>query len=163
VKTLLARLQTNLEAEIEVQTGIQNLLDQQLDILLQGKTDRLAAVLANAEEGIKQSRVLEDARHGLLSEIAQALAVPVKQLTLKMVEERVGQDAAELLGKGEELKALLAQIRDSNRKVGLLLRHSVLFIEDLVRVLTGGAVGAPTYTRAGEMKTRTTGALVAEA
>jgi flagellar biosynthesis/type III secretory pathway chaperone len=163
VKTWLEALEKNIRTEIEVQTGIQKLLDQQLDILLKGGATRLTAVLANAETGILQSRELEAERTRLFARIAEEIGVPAKELTLKKIEEHVGAPAAKLAESGAELKALIERIREENRKVGLLLRHSVLFIEDLVRAVTGRGDSARTYNKDGSEEARAGGALLAEA
>lgn len=163
MKTWLEALEKNIRTEIEVQTGIQKLLDQQLDILLKGGATRLTAVLANAEEGILRSRELEAERTRLLARIAEEIGVPAKELTLKRIEEHVGAPAAQLVESGAELKLLIERIREENRKVGLLLRHSVLFIEDLVRAVTGRGDSARTYNKDGSEEARAGGALLAEA
>jgi len=163
VKTWLEALEKNIRTEIEVQTGIQKLLDQQLDILLKGGATRLTAVLANAEAGILESRELEAERTRILARIAEEIGVPARELTLKKIEEHVGAPAAKLLESGAELKALIERIREENRKVGLLLRHSVLFIEDLVRAVTGRGDSARTYNKDGSEEARAGGALLAEA
>lgn len=164
MKALLERLEKNIEAEIEVQTGVQKLLDQQLDILLRGKTNRLSAVLANAEAALGESGRLEQERAGLVAEVAGALGLPIKEVSLKLLEERCGELAAGLGDKGGELRLLLERIRDRNRQVGLLLRHSVLFIEDLVRIVAGGGgVATTTYTRHGALQAKSQGTVVAEA
>lgn len=163
MKTWLEALDRNIRTEIEVQTGIQQLLDQQLDILLKGGATRLTAVLANAEEGILKSRELEAERARLLARIAEEIGVPAKELTLKKIEEHVGAPAAQLVESGAELKVLIERIREENRKVGLLLRHSVLFIEDLVRAVTGRGDSARTYNKDGSEEARAGGALLAEA
>jgi flagellar biosynthesis/type III secretory pathway chaperone len=163
MKTLLQALELNVEREIDVQKEIQALLDEQLDLLLHGDTKRLATVLATAEQGLEKSRELERERSALIARIAATLGVSSREVSLQMLEERIGSDAAPLAGKGAELKALLARIRERNREVGLLLRHSVLFLDDLVRAVTGHAAGAPTYTSAGTMRSRESGALAAEA
>jgi flagellar biosynthesis/type III secretory pathway chaperone len=163
VKIWLEALEKNIRTEIEVQTGIQKLLDQQLDILLKGGATRLTAVLANAEAGILQSRELEAERARILARIAEEIGIPVKELTLKKIEEHVGAAAAKLVESGAELKLLIERIREENRKVGLLLRHSILFIEDLVRAVTGRGDSARTYRQDGSEEARAGGALLAEA
>lgn len=165
MKLLLDALERNIDEEITVQVGIQELLDQQLDILLKGGVDRLTGVLTRAEAGIVRSRELEAERARLLARIAEQIGVPAKELTLKKIEEHVGAAAGPLVDAGGELKVLIEKIRQDNRQVGLLLRHSVLFIEDLVRAVTGGANGAAprTYAKSGKEEPRSGGALLAEA
>jgi len=163
VKTLLETLEKNIVDEIEVQVGIQVLLDQQLDILLKGGVQKMSAVLTQAEEGIVRSRDLQAQRTRLLSRIAEQIGVPAKELTLKRIEEHVGEPASGVMDAGAELKQLVEKIRQDNRQVGLLLRHSVLFIEDLVRAVTGGGDSARTYRRDGGEESRSGGALLAEA
>jgi hypothetical protein len=163
MKLLLEALEKNIHEEIEVQVGIQALLDAQLDILLKGGVQKLSGVLANAEEGIVRSRELEADRARILARIAEQIGVPFKELTLKKIEEHVGASAASLVGAGAELKGLIEKIRQDNRQVGLLLRHSILFIEDLVRVVTGGGEASRTYARDGSEESRAGGALLAEA
>jgi hypothetical protein len=163
MKLLLDALERNINEEIEVQVGIQELLDQQLDILLKGGVDRLTGVLTRAETGIVRSRELEAERARLLARIAEQVGVPMKELTLKKIEEHVGALAGPLLDAGSELKTLIEKIRQDNRQVGLLLRHSVLFIEDLVRAVTGGSGAPRTYAKSGREEPRTGGALLAEA
>jgi flagellar biosynthesis/type III secretory pathway chaperone len=163
VKIWLEALEKNIRTEIEVQTGIQKLLDQQLDILLKGGVTKLTAVLANAEEGILHTRELEAERTRILARISEEIGVPAKELTLKKIEEHVGAMAATLVESGAELKVLIEKIREENRQVGLLLRHSVLFIEDLIRAVTGTGDAARTYGKDGSEDARSGGALLAEA
>ncbi len=163
MKTLLEALEKNVEAEIEVQTGIQVLLDQQLEILMKGGTRKLPAVLACAEGGLEQSRVLERERGELLARIGERLGVAASKVSLKLLEERIGAEAATLSDRGAKLKATIERIRERNRQVGLLLRHSVLFIDELVRAATGAAGGTPTYTRAGEIRPNAVPTVAAEA
>ena len=163
MKLLLEALEGNIHEEISVQIGIQALLDQQLDILLKGGVERLTGVLANAEAGIVRSRELEADRARLLARIAEQIGVPMKELTLKKIEEHVGAEANGLVDAGGELKRLLEKIRLDNRQIGLLLRHSVLFIEDLVRAVTGGGEAPRTYAKSGKEEPRSGGALLAEA
>jgi flagellar biosynthesis/type III secretory pathway chaperone len=163
MKLLLDALERNIHEEISVQIGIQALLDQQLDLLLKGGVERLTGVLTNAEAGIVRSRELEAERARLLARIAEQIGVPAKELTLKKIEEHVGAHAEALLDAGGELKKLVEKIRHDNRQVGLLLRHSVLFIDDLVRAVTGGGESSRTYAKSGKEEPRTGGALLAEA
>ena len=163
MKLLLDALERNINEEISVQIGIQALLDQQLDILLKGGVERLTGVLTNAEAGIVRSRELEAERARLLARIAEQIGVPAKELTLKKIDEHVSAQAGALLDAGGELKTLIEKIRQDNRQVGLLLRHSVLFIEDLVRAVTGGGEASRTYAKSGKEERRTGGALLAEA
>lgn len=163
MNTLLAALERNIVTEIEVQQGVQALLDQQLQILLKGGVKKLSAVLANAEEGIFKSRELEAERTRLLSHIAEEIGVPAKELTLKKIEEHVGAAAATLVDAGAELKQRIEKIRQDNRTVALLLRHSVLFIDDLVRAVTGQPEAPKTYGRDGAAVERNGGAVLAEA
>jgi hypothetical protein len=163
IELLLSKLERNVERELETQVGIQALLDQQLEILLKGRSEKLAAVLANAEEGLAKSRVLEQERGELIGGFADALGVARGQVSLALLAERLGAQAASLGAKGAALKAQLERIRETNRRVALLLRHSVLFLDDLVRVVTGGASGAPTYTREGTLQSRAVGTVAARA
>jgi len=163
MKSLLQELELNVESEIVVQKGIQGLLDEQLEILLRGGAGKLTALLARAEDGLDRSRALERERGALIARIGAKLGVPSNEVSLKLIEERLGAEAAKLSGKGAELKALIERIRDRNREVGLLLRHSVLFIEDLIRAVTGTASAAPTYTRDGAIQPPRVGTLAAEA
>jgi flagellar biosynthesis/type III secretory pathway chaperone len=163
MKSLLEALEKNVDAEIEAQKGIQGRLDQQLDILLRGRTAQLASALARAEEGLERSRQLEAERTQLLARLGAKLGVPTKEVSLRLLEERIGADAGSLAGKGAELKALIERIRQRNREVGLLLRNSVLFLDDLLRAITGGAAGPATYTRSGAMQPPAAGTLAAEA
>lgn len=163
MKLLLEALERNINEEIEVQQGIQKLLDQQLDILLKGGVGRLSGVLQNAEEGILRSRELEADRARLLARIAEQVGVPAKELTLKRIEEHAGELASTVVGAGAELKQLIEKIRAENRQVGLLLRHSVTFIEDLVRAVTGGGQAPRTYSRDGSEESRSAASLLAEA
>lgn len=163
MKRWIEALERNLVAELEVQTGVQKLLDQQLQILTRGNARQLPAVLANAEAGIAESRRLEDERAAILRALAAELSIPIGELTLKRLEERLGGEAATLAGHGAELKQRLVHVRECNRQVGLLLRHSVRFIQDLIALATGAAGDARTYTRAGAVGAKAAKTVVAEA
>ena len=156
MKTLLKEMERNIEAELKVQLTIQELLDRQLDILTRGRSEKLSAVLEAAEDGLRESARLEAERNELLQKIGAELQVPYKTVTLEMIERTVGSDAIALRESGDELKEILERIRESNRRVSLLLRHSVVFIEDLLQAIGGRTVGPPTYTKEGRMEKATT-------
>lgn len=159
----LAALERNIAAEMAVQQRIQALLDLQLSILMKGRSREFGGVLAQAEEGLAESARLEAERMRLLEQVGVALGVPAREVTLARIEQHVGESAAPLVAKGVELKERIARIRESNRQVALLLRHSVLFIEDLLGLVSTGRAGARTYGRDGDFAPRANGALAAEA
>jgi len=161
--TLIEALERNVEAEIEVQTGIQELLDRQLDLLVRGRSAELAPLLARAEAELERSRALERDRSALVARLGARLGVKSTEVSLRLLEERAGAEASKLADRGAELKARIERIRSRNREVALLLRQSVLFIDDLVRAVTGATARAPTYTRAGTMQPPAAGTLAAEA
>ncbi|MSR46800.1 MAG: hypothetical protein EXS13_07035 [Planctomycetes bacterium] len=166
MRQAMAELERNIDAEIGVQTRIQELLDRQLDILLKGRTRELGNVLAEAEQGLVESGRLEAERGPLLQRIGAELHIPATEVTLSRIESAIGESAAPLIERGAELKACVARIRESNRHVALLLRHSVLFLEDLISIVSSGArrtTGDRTYTRAGALTRPAPGALAAEA
>jgi hypothetical protein len=146
---ILAELERNIGNELEVQLRIQELLDRQLDILLRGRTAELGDVLAEAERGLAESARLEGERTALLARIGAALGIAATEVTLRRIEAAAGESAAGLVDRGAELKERMARIREANRRVSLLLRHSVLFLDDLLAVVVGGAPrsAARTYTR----------------
>jgi hypothetical protein len=161
----LALLEQNLTAEIAAQERMQRLLDRQLEILTKGKSAELSAVLVDAERAVAESQGLEAERALLLQRIAAQLGVPARELTLAKIEEQAGAGSTALTTRGAELKGQLDRIRESNRRVQLLLRHSVHFIDDLVGLLSGAAsdqARARTYTRAGGLDRSAPGALAAE-
>ncbi len=162
----LAALEQNITAEIAAQERMQRLLDRQLAILTKGRSAELAAVLADAERAVGESQGLEAERELLLQRIASLLGVPARELTLAKIEELGGTGSTALTTRGSELKAQLDRIRESNRRVQLLLRHSVHFIDDLVALVSGGATDAArarTYGRDGGLDRPAPGALAAEA
>jgi flagellar biosynthesis/type III secretory pathway chaperone len=162
----LALLEQNITAEIAAQERMQRLLDRQLAILTKGKTAELSAVLADAERAVAESQGLEAERALLLQRIAALLGVPARELTLQKIEELAGSGSTALTTRGSELKAQLDRIRESNRRVQMLLRHSVHFIDDLVALVSGAATDsarARTYTRDGGLDRPAPGALTAEA
>jgi len=162
----LAALEANLAAEIAAQERMQRLLDRQLAILTKGRSAELSAVLADAERAVGESQGLEAERRLLLQRIAALLGVPLRELTLRKIEELAGAGSTALTTRGSELKERLERIRESNRRVQLLLRHSVHFIDDLVALVSGGAneaARARTYGRDGGLDARAPGALAAEA
>lgn len=164
--TLLTELERNIDAELGVQMQVQELLDRQLDILLHGKTRALGEVLAEAEQGLARSSRLEGERQQLLARIAEATGIPARELTMARLEEALGAVASPLVERGAELKECLNRIRETNRRVALLLRHSVLFIDDLIAAVNGGAPRASagrTYTRVGAHAGPVAGQLAAEA
>ncbi|MBM4013803.1 MAG: flagellar protein FlgN [Planctomycetes bacterium] len=162
---ILRDLERNIESELSVQLRIQDLLDRQLDILLRGKAAELGDVLAAAESGMAESGRLEAERLVLIGKAGDALGIPAKEVTLKRIEAAAGAAAAALADRGTELKECLARIRETNRRVALLLRHSVLFLDDLLAAVAGGAprAEARTYTRGAVHAGATANQLAAEA
>ncbi len=161
--TALRALERNIAAEMAVQQRIQSLLDLQLEILMKGRSKEFGGVLAQAEEGLAQSARLETERTALLEQVGAELGIPGREVTLARIEQHVGAAAQPLMKEGAALKERIARIRESNRQVALLLRHSVLFIEDLLGLVSAGRPSARTYTRGGDLAPRAAGALAAEA
>ncbi len=147
--TILGELERNIASELSVQLCIQDLLDRQLDILLRGRTAELGDVLTAAESGIAESGRLEAERLVLLGRVGAELGIPAKEVTLQRIEAAAGAAAAALADRGAELKECLARIRETTRRVALLLLLSVLFLDDLLAAVAGGAprADARTYTR----------------
>jgi len=164
VKTLLEKLERNIADEIAVQKRIQALLDTQLEVLQSDQPRRLPEILLAAEEHMAESRRLEVERDLLRNEIAQQLGRPAHEIRLATLEETIGADDRSLAELGAELKAILARIRERNREVSLMLRHSMLFLEELIRTVTGAASAPPeTYDPAGRREPKTGAAIAAEA
>lgn len=151
IRALLRDLEQNIRGELEAQLGIQALLDQQLDILVKGGTAKLPGILEQAESGIEASRKLEAERTKILQELAATVGKPVHQITLEWLETLSSEPSSVFHDLGEELKATVLRIREDNRTVHLLIRHSLLFIEDLIRAVAGSNSdrALATYTRRG--------------
>ena len=74
MKQLLETLEKNIRQEIEIQLEVQANLDRQLDILLQGGTEKIPELLEGAEQSLAQSGKFEDDRAMLIRQIATKLA-----------------------------------------------------------------------------------------
>lgn len=160
---LLERLERNVEAEIENQRALQELLDQQLEILLGGGAGQLAPVLESVERTMECSQRLERERHEFLAEVGEALGLEPGTVTLTRIAGLVEQGGEEWVARSKELRQVLMRIQDTNRKVSLLLRHSVLFVEDVLGALLGRpGESLSTYDGQGRMRGRTSGTLLRE-
>lgn len=163
MRQLLEDMEKNIAAELEIQMEIQEILDRQVEILTSGKTADLREVLSKADVKLQQSARLEENRSRLLHRIGLELGVPTHQVTLQMIEEALGDDAGALKEDHDALKSTIERIRETNKVVSLLLRHSVIFIEDLVSTITGAhADRSPLYTSSGRMQHEEERALSAE-
>lgn len=155
MKTLLQEIERNVDRELEVQIQIQSLLDRQLNILLNGRSSDLKDILGEAEMAMKVGNDLEKEREVLLNKAALELGLEMREVTLDRIETALGQTFPEIREKGNELKEIIERIRENNRVVSLLLRHSLLFIEDLVAAVTGKPrEKLETYTPAGEREAK---------
>ena len=160
---LLERLEANVESEIAVQTAVQELLDRQLAVLLEGRVPELGSILEEAEQRVARSAELERERADLLERVASALGLDTKSLTLARIGEMVEAGGERWIERSGELRATLERIQETNRKVSLLLRHSVLFLEDLIGVLAGREPNSTrTYDDRGRVEPSTGGHLSAE-
>ena len=82
---------------------------------------------------------------------------------LQALEDVLGDQASPLHERGEELREIIVRIRERNREVALLVRHSLVFIEDLIRVVTGSdQMRSDTDTAAGRTQESPSSALAAE-
>ena len=154
-QSLINDLEQNIRSELEVQLEIQALLDQQLDVLVSGGTEKLPGVLEKAEIGLRASEVLETERSQIIRKIAAAFGQPVHEITLDKLQTLVGENTEGLREAGEELKQTLIRIREDNRTVHMLIRHSLLFIDDLIRAVSTSESDAKleTYTNKGRPAT----------
>ncbi len=154
MKALFSQLERNIQEEIRVQQEIEKLLDQQLSILIDGGKRGLPETLKAAEAGILRSQQLDTERQGLLGEIGQKLGLSRDDVTLAKVTELLEEQDAEpsLAAQRDELRQVIRRVKELNRKVSLLCRHSVHFIEDLLSVLMGKTDQVSrTYTRQGKV------------
>ena len=162
MKELLQQLEDNVNQEIEVQLQIEAILDRQMQALVRGQRGQFPALLTAAEEGLHESARLEEERQSLIRQLAGLLGIAEREVTLAKLEETL-ETAPSLAASGAELKAILLRVRETNRKVSLLLRHSILFIEDLLEVIRGGAPQRLfTYTPQGRRREAAPGAVSAE-
>lgn len=163
MKDEIVALEHNVAAELEVQRQVQELLERQLELLQHGRTAELAGVLEAAEVSLARSARLEGERAALLARLGEALGVAPREVSLALLEERAGELAGPLVAQAQELKERLARVRETNRLVSLLLRHSVLFIDDLVALVASPGARARTYGRDGGLAKASGGTLAAEA
>ena len=125
-----------------------------------GARKRILAWLERQERAVVdcRSEELEGATRGLATELAQqpersarrrkifagfasAWKLPADSLSLSSIAERAGPTAADLVPLRDELRAASAAVLKKNRRIAALIRAHRRVVDDVIRVLVGGADG----------------------
>jgi FlgN protein len=127
-------------------------------VLAQGEAIRVQDVqavlarLADVQHEMVKRAQIERERDALVGSAAQVLRVPVDQVTLEMLLTLTPEPTAtRVRALSAELKGLLEEIGRVHRQNRVLIRQELLFLDHLMRVLSGTPQAG--YTAVGHTST----------
>jgi len=106
------------------------------------------ARLAEVQQEMVQRSQIERERDALLANAAQVLRVPADQVTLDMLLQLTPEPTATRVRVlSAELKGLLAEVARIHRQNRVLIRQELLFLDHLMRVMSGAPQAGYTSVR----------------
>jgi hypothetical protein len=106
------RLQTVLEAEVELYGRMRDLLQEEREILFCLDAERLEDSTRRKAELADEGRVLESGRQALVAQLAHELALPAEGLRLATLCDALGPEHAGLRQVHNQLVILLGVVRE---------------------------------------------------
>ena len=141
-------------------TALKNWLPRKLELIKGNRLPDLEAFNQCEEEQVARLQQAEAQRQVLLGLIARELGMPAEPaLSLSALLPHVPAPVAErLAAKGEQLQALVAQVKDGQAMASELLRVSIQLVHHTMDVFAQLATAAPPtgYGHAGDMHARPT-------
>lgn len=144
----------HLERQLESNRRLLQIVLAQAEAIKVQDVQTVLARLADVQHEMVRRAQIERERDGLLRTAAQVLRVPADQVTLDMLLTLTPEPtASKVRALSAELKGLLAEVARIHRQNRVLIRQELLFLDHLMRVMSGApqagytSVGATTPTQ----------------
>lgn len=138
----LNHLEDILQREVQVAQALLGVLERQQQAIVQMNMEHLDSLVVEEQQLITAMQNLEKER---MQQLEQAGRVPPRaergqsRLALqKLVEQLPPEEAERLLRLGDTLRYEAETILNTNRRISILLNHSLRFVRESVKLLTEG-------------------------
>jgi hypothetical protein len=156
----LDQLELVLAQQIAGMTALKNWLPRKLQLITSGRLPDLEAFNAREEEQVARLQQAESQRQVLMGLIARDLGLePGESPSLSTLLPHVAADVRDrLAAKGDQLSALVTQVKDGQAMAAELLRVSLELVHHTMDVFAELATAAPPtgYGQAGDVHARPT-------
>lgn len=156
----LDQLELVLAQQIAGMTALKNWLPRKLQLIKAGRLPDLEAFNAREEEQVARLQQAEAQRQVLMGLIGRDLGLePGEPPSLSTLLPHVGTDVRDrLTARGDQLSALVAQVKDGQAMAAELLRVSLELVHHTMDVFAELATAAPPtgYGQAGDVHARPT-------
>jgi flagellar biosynthesis/type III secretory pathway chaperone len=149
-----AEIREILTAELEAHERLLDLKRREREELVRGSADGLLAVVGEIEDVVARIRKLEERRRAACRMVE---GIPGVERAVASVAETLDRFHDESDGWSETCRArfseVLRELQHMNRENGYLVRGSLHWVNDNLRILSGAGPARGTYNGSGETKT----------
>jgi len=159
---LLNQLLDLLHQESETYRSMVTVLDREKDAVVRSELTGLNAAIREKENLLLKLRMLETQRGRVVTKLADTLGYASRNLTLRMIAQRVdGLYAGRLKKCSAELEASIGALETANRRNQELVEHSLLLVRGSFNLLNDLTTSDTVYHRSGGVQNKnSTGRLV---
>lgn len=141
-----------LEQEAEKYQRLLALLRQERELIIKGNLQTLAELVKQGETHVLELKVIEEARLALLGRISAEAGVPLAELTLQDLIDRVAPAHAQRFqALRERLTVLVTQLGIENEVNRVLLGRGVAGMQDSLSLMTTVMGSVPIYQGDGKI------------
>ena len=152
---LVVRLIDIIEKEVSTFEQLLEMLQHQQKALVTHAVDEIEAAVDQQHSLADQTSILENARVLVVEELAEALSVDPKTLTIsRLLEFMPSSDAERLTWMRESLVDIQDQIAETNRHNTLLIKQSLKYVDKTMQILSGGEDSSGAYAQSGKVEVR---------
>ena len=150
---ILDQLLHVLNQEAELYQLMLVVIDKEKEAVIRSSLDSLAVAEAEKENILTQFRTVEEQRHLLVRSLSEELGYPVRDLTLSIISQNVGEPfACRLKQISDDLSILHETLRDANHSNQRLIEHSLELLRGSFNLLSDLKASNTVYYRTGNIK-----------
>lgn len=151
-KTFTTVLAEHLDAELSTHRSLMALAEAKQKQIVSGNMKEFTALLQREEGVLAEANKLKLQRDRLFINLAERLNVPIANLKLSALLERIPEPTrGQLATRHNDLRNLLERLKAANERNLLLIRHCLGYVRDVLGSVlgTGETVSAGGYDRRG--------------
>jgi signal transduction histidine kinase len=137
-RNFTAVLSDHLDAELKAYRALVALAEAKQKEIIAGNMKEFSALLLKEQAALAQSTNLKQQRERLFANLAERLNVPMVNLKLSALLERIAEPMrSQLATRQNDLRNLLERLRAANERNLLLIRHCLGYVRDVLGSVLG--------------------------
>ena len=143
---IFADLGKILQQETQVYESILGITKQERQIIIKGSPEEMLQSNKQKDTSLMEIKILEEARQAVVKKLSKRLGIPVGQLTLSALMERLHPVYQQRFSEqSTQLRETIAELKQTHQTNSALLKHSLSFVRDWLHLLLVFGGGGSTY------------------